>query len=149
MVLGQAIRDGALPKLEVLNVEDNGCWKDDEMMPVIEGLGAGGCPNLKELGMKAIPSQGVMDGAGSKSGMALAHALTSLALTKLNVGWNDAMGDKTMADIIMSLASGPSRDTLESLSIINTGMCEEAGKAVVQGAPDALVAEVIKHSCRA
>lgn len=122
VVLGVTIRRNALSKLETLDLTDNVGLGDGGLVPIMEGLAAGGCQELKELRLLSC-------GAGEDTAIALVRALPSLALTTMEY---QGLGDQAMANIITVLASGQSRNTLVLLNVSKTDTGQHAGQALVQ-----------------
>lgn len=135
-VLGEAIENGAVPKLELLALSNNESLGDEGVAPVMAGLEAGGCVNLRELYLYNVNMH--HDG-----GHALARALASDQLRRLEElgighGYRLAkreydhhvfIGDGAMVEVIRGLRHCP---RLTFLDLHCTGMEGNAGEALVK-----------------
>ena len=121
-VLGGLIHGGALPQLETLIVPFNPLG-DGGMVPIMDGLEAGGCRNLKTLDMRGVDM-------GPHGGHALADALYSgnIPLQELRLGDNH-VEDEAMARVIKELRIC---HQLRHLVVRKTGAGISAGQVLVQ-----------------
>lgn len=111
--LGAALTAKALMQLEELVISLNEGLGEAGLVPVMEGIAAGGCPHVKQLGLEWV-------GMGPQGTAALARAMmgppgdadvggggsSGVKLQGLVLRDNLSIGDQAMAGVVRALASG-------------------------------------------
>lgn len=103
--LGLALRSGACPKFEKLELSYNDDMGDDGLVPVMEALEAGSCPELKLLDLESTRLEA---GGGTALGLALSSGRCS-----------------HLQELILQCGSVDRVGTLRILEAIKRGVCPD------------------------